>query len=120
MAHELVDIKKIRKKLGLTQSELAVRAGVSQSLVAKIEAGMLDPGYSKTTKIFNALDEITRDTEMTATQIMNTHLVTVSAGEDIHAVIKKMKKHAISQLPVVEKGKPIGLVTEGLLLDKIS
>jgi len=37
MTYELEEVKKIRKKLGLTQTELANRAGVSQSLIAKIE-----------------------------------------------------------------------------------
>jgi len=37
MPYELEEIKEIRKKFGLTQNELANRAGVSQSLIAKIE-----------------------------------------------------------------------------------
>jgi len=32
----LEEIKKLRKKLGLTQQELAEESGVSQSLIAKI------------------------------------------------------------------------------------
>ncbi|MFQ5647816.1 MAG: helix-turn-helix transcriptional regulator, partial [Candidatus Aenigmatarchaeota archaeon] len=40
---EITEIRKIRKKLGLTQSQLAQEARVSQSLIAKIEAGKLDP-----------------------------------------------------------------------------
>jgi len=35
MEYELGEIKKIRKNLGLTQSELAKRANVSQSIIAK-------------------------------------------------------------------------------------
>ena len=56
--YELEEIKKIRKKLELTQTELADRAGVSQSLIAKIEAGRIDPTYSKTKKIFAALSDL--------------------------------------------------------------
>jgi len=32
----LEEIKKLRKKLGLTQQELAEESGVSQSLIAKV------------------------------------------------------------------------------------
>jgi predicted transcriptional regulator len=34
-----------RRKLGITQHQLARMAGVSQSLVAKIEAGSVDAAY---------------------------------------------------------------------------
>ncbi|MBI2575829.1 helix-turn-helix domain-containing protein, partial [Candidatus Woesearchaeota archaeon] len=46
MIPELANIKTLRKKLGLTQSGFAGQVGVSQSLVAKIEAGRIDPSYS--------------------------------------------------------------------------
>ncbi|MDG6910121.1 MAG: helix-turn-helix domain-containing protein, partial [Nitrososphaerota archaeon] len=39
-------LKKIRTELGFTQGRLAKEAGVSQSIVAKIEAGSVDPTYS--------------------------------------------------------------------------
>ena len=47
MPYEIEQLKQIRKQLGLTQTEFAKEAGVSQSLVAKIEAGNIDPTYSK-------------------------------------------------------------------------
>ena len=117
---ELSEIKKIRKKLDLTQAELANRAGVSQSLIAKIEAGILDPGYTRTKHIFDALEELTRNEELTAGQIMNKKVITAKAEDKIVHIIKEMKKHAISQLPVIEKENPIGLITETILLDKIT
>ena len=58
MTYELEEIKKIRKKLGMTQTELANRAGVSQSLIAKIESARIDPTYTKTQKIFAALRDL--------------------------------------------------------------
>ncbi len=118
--HELQDIKKIRKKLGLTQSELAKKAGVSQSLIAKIEANTLDPGYTKTKQIFDALENLTQSEELSAKDIMQKKVVTASAAEKIQDIIKNMKKYAISQIPILDHGTPIGLMTESVLLDKLS
>jgi predicted transcriptional regulator len=43
----LEDIAKRRRQLGMKQSELAKAAGVSQSLIAKLEAGTIDSSYTK-------------------------------------------------------------------------
>ena len=45
--HRSEDIGKKRRQLGLKQAELAKMAGVSQSLIAKLEAGTIDSSYTK-------------------------------------------------------------------------
>lgn len=119
MPYEISEIKKIRKKLGLTQFDLAKKSGVSQSLIAKIEAGRLDPSYSNTKKIFAALDELTKKEELTAKEIMNKKIISVNANESVINVIKLMKKYGFSQMPVEERGKIVGLITERSLLEII-
>lgn len=37
------DLKKIRKRLGATQAEMARRLGITQSYVSRIESGMARP-----------------------------------------------------------------------------
>jgi len=69
---QLPDLSRIavmRKRMGLTQTELAEKAGVSQSLIARVEAGTVDPRYSKVEKIFRAL-EVNGGQVVTAREIM--------------------------------------------------
>jgi predicted transcriptional regulator len=55
MLYELEEIKKLRRKLGIGQKELAGLANVSQSLIAKIESKKIEPTYNKVRKIFDIL-----------------------------------------------------------------
>jgi len=119
MAYELGEIKQIRKNLGLTQSELAEHAGVSQSLIAKVEAGLLDPTYSNAQKIFDALDNIGKKKQVKAEEVMSKTVVALDPEDDIRDAIKKMKKHEISQIPVIDNNKAVGFVSEAILLDSI-
>ena len=119
MPYELEEVKKIRKKLGMTQTELANRAGVSQSLIAKIESARIDPTYTKTKKIFSALSDLEKKEEINAGQLMTTKLISINSGSPIKEAIEKMKKSEISQLPVIDNSKLIGLVSESTILDAL-
>ena len=88
---ELSEIQKIRKGLKLTQSELAKIAGVSQSLIARVEAGNIDPRYSKIVKILRALDQI-KYQEVTAAEIMTKRVVGISVNNTMEQAANKMKE----------------------------
>ena len=119
MPYELEEIKKIRKKLGMTQTELANRAGVSQSLIAKIESGRIDPTYTKTQKIFAALSDLEKREEIKAEQMMTSKIISIAPNEPIKDAINRMKKHNISQLPVIDIHKLVGLVSESTILEAL-
>src|SRR3989338_4765884 len=119
MPYELEEIKEIRKKFGLTQSQLANRAGVSQSLIAKVEAGRLDPTFTKAKKIFEAIDSLGKKQEVKAEEAMTKNLISVKPDDDIREAIKKMKKANISQMPVIDEHKSIGIVSEAIILEAI-
>ncbi|MFH0867743.1 MAG: CBS domain-containing protein [Candidatus Woesearchaeota archaeon] len=119
MPYELSEIKKIRKSLGLTQTDLSKRANVSQSLIAKIESGKIDPTFTKTKKIFETLSDLENKEEVKAEELMNKKIISVAPDNDIKESINKMKKFGISQMPVIDDHKVIGLVSESTLLDAL-
>ena len=114
---ELTEIKEIRKKNNITQNKLAKTSGVSQSLIAKIEAGKLDPTYSNAKKIFKALDSLQDKGEVKASEIMQKKVISISTLTPISEIIKKMRKYHFSYLPVIEKNKLLGLVSEEDVLE---
>ncbi len=118
MVFDISQLKKVRKKLDLTQHQFAKEIGISQSMVAKIESGKLDPTYSYVQKIENRINRLTKHEEKEARDIMIKKIISTKPEEKISHVIKLMNKHDISQLPVIDKGKALGLVTESSILEK--
>jgi predicted transcriptional regulator len=114
----LGEISKRRRKLGLTQTELAKKAGVSQSIIARIEAGTVDPRYSKVFSIFRAFDEL-KEKEVTAEEIMTKDVVGVQTTMKVGDAAKKMNKYGVSQIPVYDGDVIVGSLSEGLILDQI-
>ncbi|MFH1520494.1 MAG: CBS domain-containing protein [Candidatus Micrarchaeota archaeon] len=119
---ELEKIKSLRKKLDLTQKQLAKLAGVSQSLIAKIESNRVDPAYSKVIAIFYALEqELSKgDSQKTAKDIMTKQIITATPNDKLNKIMEIMKKYNISQLPVLQNGKCIGSVSENEFIDWIT
>ena len=118
MLFDLSLVKSLRKQLGLTQNKFAKQAGVSQSLIAKIESGRLDPSYSVVKKLEETVNRLSASNELTAKEIMTKKVLSVSASASVKSIIELLQKHQVSQLPVIEDGRVIGLISEGCLLEK--
>lgn len=117
MLFEIKKIKSIRKQLGLTQKDLAFRAQISQSLIAKIESGKLDPTYSKVKQIEDVIVNLIDSQALTANDIMVKKIIFCHKKEKVTAVARKLIKYNFSQMPVVEQGVVLGLVTESCVLE---
>ena len=113
----MADVRRIRRQLGLTQQALAGRAGLSQSMIAKIEAGLLDPSYSNAKKIFKAIDALKAGTEKKAKDIMQKKIITITSSTTIRQAIERMRKYSISQIPVMDNSHLLGMVTESDMLN---
>jgi predicted transcriptional regulator len=113
---EPAEVKAARRALGLTQAQLAARAGVSQSFVAKLEAGALDPSFSAMKRISLALESARRAGEKKVIDVMHRGVVAVSPADLLKKAAQLMRARGISQLPVLVRGRPVGMVTEADLL----
>ncbi|WP_461864495.1 CBS domain-containing protein [Thermococcus sp.] len=111
------EIRRIRKELGITQEELARKAGVTQAYIAKLEAGRVDPRLSTFNRILQALLEC-KKAKLTARQIMSSPVIAVKPYETVENTIKLMNEYNISQLPVLAGNKIVGSVTERILVRK--
>jgi len=108
----------MRIKAGLTQKEVARRAKVSQSLIARIERGSIDPRLSTLRKIVKVLEEaLEKEGEVMVSTVMTTPVITVFEDDDVRTAAKIMWERGISQIPVVDsRGRVIGTVYEDSLM----
>lgn len=113
---DIQSIRRKRKKLDITQKQLAKRAGVSQSLIAKIESGKAEASYEKVKGIFEVLDRQKSKEEKRCHNIMCKKLISVKEDDTVRKAISLMKKHSISQLPVFKGKIVIGSISETALL----
>jgi predicted transcriptional regulator len=115
----LQDIAKRRRQLGLKQTELAKAAGVSQSLIAKLEAGTIDSSYTKVKTIFDVLEHLEFKTKVQAEKIRHNEVVSVQKSDSVSKVVNMMKEYGYSQIPVFEGKQSVGSVSEKTILRQI-
>ncbi len=114
------EIRSLREKIGLTQTQLAEEAGVTQAYIAKIETGKVDPKISTLEKISEALQKATSEEQLTAKQIMETPIISANPSDKIKKAIKLMETNDISQIPIINKDNQIGSISEETILHEIS
>lgn len=110
----LEEIRKSRKKLGISQAQLASMVGISQSHMAKIELRKVDPSYSLVVKIFDALDAYDRDE---CWRYMTEKVMMVQKGTRVEEIVGRMKERGYSQMPVIDGDRPIGMLTERRIIE---
>jgi len=113
-------LKKIRVQLGITQSQLAKAAGVSQSLIAKLESGLVDPSFSTMKSISEALRSQIRIEGKKASEVMSKPVISVQASVTLSESVNLMKKNGVSQLPVYSGTRLIGSISENQIVQLLS
>ncbi len=115
---EIEEIKRRRKKLGITQKRLAELVGVSQPLIARIESGDIDPKLSLVKRIYEVLEEL-EGKKVDAKSIMHSPVKVATPETTLKEVIEVMMENDISQMPVVDSGKVVGSITENAIVKMI-
>ena len=112
-------IKQGRNKLGLTQRELASLSGISTSMINQIESGRCKPSYDTARRIFEVLNSQEGKTSLKAGDICSHEMISVQKDEKLEVAIEIMMKNSISQIPVFDSTKIVGLVSEDILARKV-
>ena len=110
----LSEIKRLRKKLNISQKELGLLCSIPQSTISRIENDTIDPPYSRVKKIFKQLqnERIARKkSKKHAKDIMSSKIISISPTSTIRDAIELMYEHGYSQLPLLEKNDNFGSIT---------
>jgi predicted transcriptional regulator len=105
-------IKQARLRLGITQRKLAGMTGISTSMINQIESGRCKPSYETARKIFEILSSLEGRTAMKAGDICSRKPISVQRDETLHMAIDLMRVNSISQIPVFDSSRVVGILTE--------
>jgi len=119
MLQSLDSIALRRRALGLTQTQLADIAGVSQSYIAKLEAKKIEPSYNKVKAILEALAELEQGRETKVIEIMSTGVMSVQRSDLVQEAAKIMGDTGFSQLPVLDGERTVGSITERTIMERM-
>lgn len=107
-------IRRMRTEAGISQTELAKLAGISQAHIAKIENERVDPRLSTVNKILFVLSKSKRI--VLCKDIMNRHIVSAKTDTPITRIISLMKSSGISQVPIMRGRVQAGSIRESTLI----
>jgi predicted transcriptional regulator len=102
-------VKRLRLEAGLTQKQLAELVGVSQAHIAKIELAKVDPRLSTVNKIMEVLRA---GREKQCKDVMTEAVIFARPTESVLEASETMVKRAVSQLPILDRGRVVGTITE--------
>jgi predicted transcriptional regulator len=105
-------IRQVRVRLGLTQRKLAGLTGISTSMINQIESGRCKPSYETARKIFELLSSLEGQSSMKAGDICSRRLISVQKNDTLRVAIDRMRSNSISQIPVFDESRVVGIVSE--------
>ncbi|MHA2007115.1 MAG: CBS domain-containing protein [Promethearchaeota archaeon] len=110
----LSEIKRLRKKLNISQKDLALELKLTQSTISRIENGSIDPPYTKFKMIYEYLERERskrRKSKRYAKDIMTREIKIIKPTSTIREAVELMHAHSISQLPIIDNKHNHGSIT---------
>lgn len=115
---EIMDaLRRKRRKLDVTQRELANRVGISKSMLSQMEHGKKDAKYATVHDVWQQLQIMEQEQGETAEELMNAPVNWVRPDDSALDVRSLMHEHDFSQVPVAEDGEMVGSITERDMMD---
>jgi len=115
---DLKTLKQLRLQAHLTQWQLAKRSTTTQSTIAKIEAGKLEPSLKLAKRILNVLN-VVPEGKIKAKNVMASEVLSFLPSLPIKEAIDVMFDKGFSQVPVIKDNRIIGSITESSIISKI-
>ena len=113
------ELKQLRKDANLTQKKLAELAGVSQSLIARIEKKNIDPRISTLKKILDALI-LVKENKQKIADFATKNVIRITPQDKLSVAAAIMNNKGISQLIVVDQyNRIVGSVREKSLTQNL-
>lgn len=111
---ELTEIKRLRDKLDINQSELERDLKIPQATISRIERGIGNPSYQTVKKIFDYLEQKRiekKKSEKQAADIMTHPIIDIDCKSSVKDAINLMNEFKISQIPISSEINYIGSIT---------
>jgi predicted transcriptional regulator len=109
-------MRQLREEAGLSQTELAKLAKVSQAHIAKIEGERVDPRLSTVNRILLILKTKKSTSSKKCVDIMHRSVISVSPDDPVDKSIKIMHRMGISQMPVMRGQVQVGSIGETTIM----
>lgn len=115
------DIRRMRKALDITQTDLARESGISQSTIAKIERNRISASYATIVKLFETLDDMAKGhkKDLVASDVATKDIISIQSTDKVRVASELMRTSDVSQLPVLKGDAPVGSISEKIIFDHI-
>ena len=100
----------------MSQRTVAHRIGISQAHLSKIECCKVDPRLSTINKLLNLYNNTSKND---VSSIMCGKVISAGSFDSVRDVSNLMKKHDISQLPIIDSGLVVGSISEDDIISNL-
>lgn len=114
MLPKIAEIRLLRRKLNISQEQLSMMCGVSQSTISRIENGLIDPPYSKFKILYSCLkneESKKKDSFEKIEILMTKDIISVKPETKLKEAINLMNEFNVSQLPILDENRNLGSIT---------